>query len=282
MTLADKINNSIKKLPTLPTVFSAISDAMSDPRVTNDEIAKIISSDQTSSFKVLQVANSAFYGFRNRIDTISYAIMVLGFNEVRNIVLALSVINLFSKKNSLMNFRPVDFWAHSIGVGIITRMIGKESGLTSLENYFVAGILHDIGKLFFYIFAEKEYGEVLRIVEEKNCSLQLAENEIFGFDHTIIGAQVAEKWSLSPNIVSAIRYHQSGPHTDKFDRLVAAVHISNIFARMLEFGNSGDDIIPVPNPKSWEILNLREDVFYKMTNVVVADFERTVSLLLTD
>lgn len=282
MTLLEKINRNIKMLPTLPTVFSAMSDALADPRVTNEDIAKIISSDQASSFKVLQVANSAFYGFRNRIDTISQAIMVLGFNEVRNIVLALSVINIFSKEKEITNFRPVDFWAHSIGVGIITRMIGKESGLTNLENYFISGILHDIGKLFFYIFAGKEYSEVLRIVEEKNCSISKAELEVFGFDHSVIGSQVAERWHLSPNIIYAIKHHQIGPGSEKYDKLVAAVHVSNIFARLMELGNSGDEIIPSPNSRCWDILKLPNDVFYKMSKVIVSDFEKTVSILLSE
>jgi HD-like signal output (HDOD) protein len=282
MTLLDKINHNIRKLPTLPTIFSAISDAMNDPRVTNDEIAKIISSDQASSFKVLQVANSAFYGFRNRIDTISQAIMVLGFNEVRNIVLALSVINMFKKEKEIVNFNPVDFWAHSIGVGIITRMIGKECGLTNLENYFVSGILHDIGKLFFYIFAGKEYSETLKIVDEKNCSVSEAEHEVFGFDHASIGSSVAERWHLSPNVIYAIKYHQSGPNSEKYNKLIASVHVANIFARVLELGNSGDNSIPIPNLKVWEILNFPPDAFNRMYKLIISDFEQTVSLLLSD
>lgn len=282
MTLIEKINYNIRKLPTLPTIFSAISDAMSDPMITNEEIAKIISGDQASTFKILQVANSAFYGFRNRIDTISQAIMVLGFNEVRNIVLALSVINLFSKEKEMVNFNPVNFWAHSIGVGIMTRMVGKECGLTNLENYFISGILHDIGKLFFYIYAGKEYAEVLRTVDEKNCSLCSAETDVFGFDHAYIGAQVAERWHLSHNVINAIKYHQVGPIGEKYSNLIAAVHISNIFAQMMELGNPGDELIPVPNLKAWDVLNLQNDSFDRISKVLLSDFEQTVNLLLAE
>ena len=282
MTIIERINNGISRLPTLPTVFSAISDALADPRVTNDEIAKIISGDQASSFKVLKVANSAFYGFRSRIDTISQAIMILGFNEIRNIVLALSIINLFSKEKKLLNFRPVEFWAHSIGVGIITRAIGKETGLTNLENYFISGILHDIGKLFFYIYAGKEYAEVLRLVEEQNLSLSKAELQVFGVDHCMVGSAVAEKWRLSPNIVHAIKYHQLGPITGKYEKLVSTVHIADVFAKMIELGHSGDDIIYEPNLKAWDILNLPDDVFYKLSKIIMADYEKMVSLLLSE
>ena len=282
MTLFEKINGNIKKLPTLPTIFSAISDAMADPRVTNEDVAKIISGDQASTFKILQVANSAFYGFRNRIDTISQAIMVLGFNEVRNIVLALSVINLFSKEKENLNFNPVNFWAHSIGVGIITRMIGKESGLTNLENYFVSGILHDIGKLFFYVFAPAEYTQVLRIVEEKDCTMSQAETEVFGFDHALLGAQIAERWHLTPNVIFAIKYHQLGPVAEKYEKLIGAVHVANVFARLMELGNPGDDRVPAPNLRAWEVLNLPQDSFNRMSKVLISDFEQMVSLLLSE
>jgi len=282
MTLIEKINNRIKNLPTLPTVFYAISNALADPRVTNKEIAKIISDDQASSFKVLKIANSAFYGFRSRVDTISQAIMILGFNEIRNIVLALSIINLFSKEKESMNFNPVGFWEHSIAVGIITRVIGNEAGPINLESYFISGILHDIGKLFLYLYAGKEYAAVFRTIEEKNCLLQEAEKEILGFDHCMIGASVAEKWGLSPNIIYAIKYHETGPVLEKHNRLVATVHIADIFARMLELGNAGDELVPQPNLKAWEILNLSEDAFTRINKLIIPDFDATVSLLLTD
>lgn len=149
MNLTEKILKNVKDLPTLPTVYSALSEAMANPQSTANDVPKIVSMDQASAIKVLRIANSAFYGFSGRIENIR-AIVVLGFNEVRNLILASSVMSLFAKKESLIGFRPSDFWAHSLSVALIARSIGKLTGGINVENFFVAGILHDIGKLYFF------------------------------------------------------------------------------------------------------------------------------------
>lgn len=199
MKQIEKLIAGINNLPTLPTIFATLSEAIEDPKVTTEKLAQIISSDQASAFKILKIANSSFYGFRGRIETISQAILYLGFNEVRNIVFALSILNVFSKEKRLPNFSPLDLWAHSIGVGIITRIIGKGIGEKKLENFFLAGILHDIGKIILLEYAYEDYASVLRVVESKKCSMVEAEIDIFGHDHAWVGQQLAEKWD-SPQL----------------------------------------------------------------------------------
>ena len=282
MSNAEKILNKVKNLPTLPTIFSHLSDAMSNPRVTNDEIAQIISSDQAAAFKVLKVVNSAFFGFSGRIDTISRAILYLGLNEVRNLVFALSIINLFSKKKSLSNFRPAEFWSHSIAVGISSRLLGNALGVKNLENFFLAGILHDIGKLILFEFAEKDYGKVLELVQEKKCLVKDAEREVFGFDHAKIGEMLSLKWNLPATIKNSIRYHHSGVSEGTTNKIVAAVHIGDIIARTLELGFPGDDLIPAPNNSAFNILNLSDSFFTDNYDTVLQNFEVTNKILLSE
>lgn len=282
MTSTDKILEKIKELPTLPTVFSRLSDAMSNPRITNDEIAEIISSDQAAALKVLKVVNSAFYGFSGRIDTISRAILYLGLNEVRNLIFALSVINLFQKKKNLMNFRPAEFWSHSIGVGITARIIGSTIQIPNLENYFLAGILHDIGKLILFEHASDDYAQVLQIVEEKRCLIADAEKEVLGFDHAKIGEMLALKWNLPPTIRNAVRYHHSGIMEGSTDKLVASVYIADITARTLELGYPGDDLIHEPNELVFEKLKIPKNFFTNHANEILKNYEETTKLLLSD
>lgn len=282
MSDSDKIINKIKFLPTLPTVFARLSDAMSNPRISNDEIASIISSDQAAALKVLKVVNSAFYGFSGRIDTISRAILYLGLNEVRNLIFAMSVINLFKKRNSLMNFRPVEFWSHSIGVGIATRFVGSSMEIQNLENYFLAGILHDIGKLILFEHAGEDYAEVLTHVEEKGCLIIEAEKEVLGFDHSKIGELLALKWNLPVTIRNAVRYHHSGIADGSTEKLVAAVHIGDIIARTLELGYPGDELVPEPNEVVVEKLKLKGSLFPDIYESILKNFEETNKLLLSD
>lgn len=195
MDVIKKIIDGVNNLPTLPTVYTHLSQAMENPNTTKEEIARIISADQAATFKILKVANSPFYGLRGRIDTISQALLYLGFNEVKNIVFALSIINAFSKNKIFKKFKPLDLWAHSIGVGVATRLIGAVVGEKNLENYFLAGIFHDIGKLVFFEYVPNEYAKVIELVESKKIPIKDAELEILGLNHARAGQLIAEKWN---------------------------------------------------------------------------------------
>lgn len=280
--IRSRIERSVKNLPTLPTIYSSLQEAMTNPRVTTDDIAKIIASDQASAFKVLRVVNSPFYGFSGKINTISSAILHLGFNEVRNIVLALSVINMFKTNNIILDFRPVDFWSHSIAVGVATRLVGSAVGVANLENYFLAGILHDVGKLLFFDLAENEYEKVLEKVEEKKCTIGEAEKEILGIDHSSAGRILADRWKLPPSIKSVIENHHCGTSSGKDEQIIASVHVADIFVRMLELGYAGDNLVPIPNRNVWSILNLPEDAFTNMADMLLQDFHTTADLVLSN
>ena len=278
----EKILTDISNLPTLPTVYTSLSEAMENPRTSTDSLAKIISTDQASSFKILKIVNSPFYGFRGKIDTISQAIIYLGFNEVRNIIFALSIISAFSKDKNLKQFSPVDFWAHSIAVGIATRMIGIAIGEKNIENFFLGGVFHDIGKLIFFEYAAADYLKVISIVNSKNCSIKDAEKEVFGIDHSKAGQIVSEKWKLPISIQNVIYYHHQGQVKKENNSLVAAVHVADIVARILELGYAGDDLIPEPNIKVWDVLKLNNGYFQTLKNKLIQDFDHTVRLMLID
>lgn len=281
MDFSDRIKSSINNLPTLPTIYSQISEAMEDEMATNDKIAKIISSDQSSAFKVLKVANSPLYGLHGKIDSISQALMYLGHNEVKNIVFALSIMNIFSKDKNVRGLRPVDLWAHSIGVGVITRNLGIAIGEKNIENYFLAGIFHDIGKIIFLEFAVKEYQRVVDLVVEKNCPIRDAEKEVFGIDHAAAGQILAEKWKLPQSIQDTIYNHHLVMKSNKTIPLLASVHLANIIAHILGFGFGGDNLIAQPNPIVWDVLSLRRGILISLKEKFLEDYSQTIKLLLT-
>jgi HD-like signal output (HDOD) protein len=280
MNVLDKILQNVNKLQTLPTIYSSISEALKDPLVTPEKLSRIISIDQVSSFKILKVANSPFYGFRGRIDTISQAILYLGFDEIKNIIFALSVVNIFAKDKIILNFKPTDLWAHSIGVGISTRLIGTAIGEKELENYFLAGIIHDIGKLLFLEFIPGDYEKVLKLVIEKNCSIEEAEIEILGINHCKAGQILAEKWKLPSGLQDAILYHHAGLKENQSSKLIASVHIADILVAALDLGRTGDYLIPQPNFKVWDILKLPNGFFISIKKKLIEDFNQTIRVML--
>jgi len=281
MRLDHKILQSVDEFPTLPTVYSALSEVIANPRSTTNDAANVIASDQASAAKVLKAANSPIYGYSGRIDTISKAIFFIGFTEVQNLVAAISIIDMFGKSNASELFNPVEFWKHSIGVGVITRLIGKYSASSSPENYFLAGILHDIGKLFFFQFVPKEFATVLTLVAEKQIPIRVAEREVLGITHTAVGEILAQKWQLPASISNSIRFHVSGTVDGKPDELTASVHVANIISRCLSLGSAGDSTIPEPNELVWDILKLPKGSIVGMQQQIEHDFyEVAASILL--
>jgi HD-like signal output (HDOD) protein len=278
LDIFEKIIQSVDEFPTLPTIYSALSDVLANPNSTFTDAADVISRDQSSAAKILKTANSSFYGFPGRIDTITQAIFYIGFEEVRNMILTLAIMDMFKKTSAVNNFNPVELWKHSIAVGIITRSLGKIIGIDNIENCFISGIIHDIGKLLFIKYLEKEYTKALNYANDNKINIRDAEAEILGITHTIAGELIAEKWKLPNTIKKAIRYHYSGVVDGKVDKLASCVHIGNIAARMLEFGNSGDSIYPEPYIEVWNVLKFPDNTFSMLLPTIEKDYLESLSI----
>ncbi len=261
MLSKEQIVKAINSVPTLPSIYHKIIKVMSNKKSTFDDIANVISKDQAAALKVLKVANSPFFGVSRTITTIKDAIMYLGFIEIRNIVVALSVINLIEKDKKFKTFKPRDFWRHSLAVGIASRMIAQHFDKSSLDKVFLAGILHDVGKLVLFTYFEDQYVEVQKYITENRVFLVEAEKEVLGFTHCEIGHKLLTKWNLSDYLIKAVSYHEQGLVGNDFNSIVAAVHLGNIYARTLSLGNPGDQLIPKPNPELWAQVNLPENFF---------------------
>lgn len=268
------------EFPTLPTIYTTLSDVIANPRSTASDVAGVISEDQSAAAKVLKAANSPIYGFRGKINTISQAIVFIGFEEVRNLIIAMGIIDIFKNANSSFPINPVDLWKHSIAVGTITRIIGKNLGVTNLENYFLAGILHDIGKLLFFKFVPDEYSKVINYAIDNNISSREAENEILGVNHIVAGEILAEKWKLPQSLKDSIRYHTIGKIENNNNTLVAAVHVANIAASLFELGQASDDVVQIPNLDVWKNLNLPDNFWTKNYNSMLLEYDSAVTIFL--
>ncbi len=274
------IIDRIDEFPTLPTVYTKLSDVMSNHRSTPSDVANIISQDQASATKILKAANSSIYGFRGRITTITQAITFIGFEEVKNLVLALSIIQMFFKSDAPSSFNPVNLWKHSIAVGIITRHAGNTIGVRDLENYFIAGILHDIGKLLLYKYVPDDFAKAYNYSFANKVSLREAELKFIGISHTVVGDLLAEKWRLPISIRDVISNLYTGRVSGKLSLLVSCVHVANIAATMLELGDNNDEIIPKPNKDVWDFLKLPDNYFTKNMLEIIKQYQESVKLLL--
>lgn len=268
----------VDDFPTLPTIYTALSEVMSNPRSTANDAGLIIAQDQASVAKLLKAANSSFYGFRTRIDTVTQAIFYIGFEEVRNLILAIAIMDIFKSTNINVVLNPVDLWKHSIAVGVCTRLIGVANQVKDIECYFISGILHDLGKLLFVRNIEAEYSAVVNLTREKGISLRQAEIELLGISHTVAGELIAEKWKLSTNIKSSISNHHSGIDPIGSENMTASVHLANIIAKTLGLGFSGDRMIDQPNENIWKRISIDPKEFISLYPKLLHNFEESVAI----
>lgn len=253
----DQLLGKIDEIPSLSGVVSQINSMLKDPRTSADELGEVISMDQALAAKVLKLVNSSFYGFPGKIKTLPHAIALLGFSSIRNIVLTASIIGAFSTKNKQEGLNLKDFWLHSIAVGALAKTISKTLKLSNPDEYFLSGLLHDMGKLVLQLHLTPEYLEVFVHIKESPMHILNAEEAVLGVSHSDVGAWLARHWKLPQDIINSIEYHHK-PSLSLNPISPSVIQLSDILARGLEIGSGGDPFIPPCDAFVWEALSLSE------------------------
>jgi putative nucleotidyltransferase with HDIG domain len=256
-----RLVEKIPGLPTLPAMLSTINKMVLNPRTSAKEIAQVISTDPVLTSKVLQVVNSPFYGFPNRITTVTHAIVILGFNTMKSIVLSSTIFDLFRKEARTGGLDRAEFWKHSIACGSAAKTLGRKLGYAALEEIFIAGLLHDIGKLVLDQFLHDKFSAALDAARLRHILIVEAEQEVLGVTHAEVGAWLFEKWSLTKGLVETTRCHHNTALARESQKLAEIIHVADILARAIRFGNGGDARIPVLIEGAWKSLALSENSF---------------------
>lgn len=268
------ITERVTSLPTLPTVITRMSQLLQDPRTSAEEVGKAITNDQALASKVLKLVNSAFYGFPGRINTITHAIVILGFGTVKNIVLTASIFDSFGGKGEAGAFDVEKFWLHSIGVGAAGKAIAQYTGFRSLEESFLGGLLHDIGKIILSQYAKPEMAKVLKIVSQENTLIIDAEKKALGATHQELGGWLCSKWNLPKDLTAAVTNHHYPSLGGEHMQIASVVHLADILVRALAIGSGGDKRIPRLNEEAWAKLNLKEQDLQPILKAIEAEVEK--------
>ena len=233
-----EILEKIKDLPTLPAVYFKVNRLLQDRQASLENVSRAIEVDPAMSAKILRLVNSAFYGMRSKSSSISHAIMVMGFNTVKNAVVSVTVLDTLGFKETLQDFDIAAFWRHSIGVAVLAKQLAGESRLVPVEDAFMTGLLHDIGKIIMVRYFGDEFAKVLQKMREDRCSFADAETEVAAIDHVQIGAYLVRKWQLPENVIEAVAGHHYHISSSASSGLVDCIVIANALA------NSGYRINP--------------------------------------
>ena len=198
----DLIDGNLK-LPSLPDIYFQVSRMINDPRFSLEDVSQVILKDPALSARLLKLVNSSFYGFQSRIDTISRAIVVIGIDELKNLILVTSVIDSFQNiPTDLVNM--TNFWMRSIRCALLARCLAKKSFFLHSERLFVAGLLHDIGSLVLYLKFPQQSALVLKQAANERQILPTLQQDIIGLDYTQTGSALIQSWQLPESLVIAV------------------------------------------------------------------------------
>ncbi|MBO8159531.1 HDOD domain-containing protein [Thermosyntropha sp.] len=262
----EDIVQAVRDLPALPSVVTKIMKLTEDPNSTAQDINNALSQDQAMTARVLKLANSAFYGFPRRIATVTDATVFLGFKTIKSIVMAASVSDILNTEIPGYALEHGELWKHSQCVAMAARHIARKVKFAQLDLAYTGGLLHDIGKVILNNAMKEAYHEVVARINEKNIDFIEAENAVLGFNHALVGARVAEKWNLPPELVDTIAHHHNPERAHVNNRLTSIVHLADVVCVSMGIGIGIDGMLYTVSAEALKILGLDENDIYVIIN----------------
>lgn len=255
-----KIILDTKTLPTLPGVINKLNSLSNNDKASVQEMAKIVSSDQVLSARILRLANSPSYGFY-RVSTISNAMILLGVNVVKSLALSSSIFEIMEKNS-------VGLWEHSLGVGVAANIIARKLNLPECEEIATAALLHDIGKVIISIKCSEAEEAIRKVIQTEDIYSTEAELKVIDVDHAEIGGWLAKSWFLPEKLSEPIACHHNVAASQNHHIKTSVVHIADVLIKASGFGDSGDHLVPKIQPIAFELLKLNEHLLAELVEEI--------------
>jgi putative nucleotidyltransferase with HDIG domain len=268
--------SSLGDLPPMPEVAQKVLTMIRNPRSNMAEISQLLSLDQSLAVLVLRWANSAYYGLRQPVSTVNQAVVVLGQQAIRNVILASTVASLMDRPVLGYGLEKGDLWQHSIAVAGAAREIAKNKGFEIAEEAYTAGLLADIGKLAFESLLRDTD---LSALEWQGRAFSDLEGEFFGIDHARLGAELARRWNLPTRLLDAIEYHHSPEHSKEGYALAYAVHLADFTIMVLGLGIGRDGLQYQLDPAAVEYYEFSEGTIDTLTDIIPQFIESSNTMI---
>ncbi len=230
----------ITELLSLPDIVIKINKLVNSSNSSATDIAEVITSDISLSTKILKLVNSPFYGFSKQITNINYAIVILGFNAIRNLALTTFILDI--RKDQMSGFDSQGYWSFSVNTGAVAEILAHDEDINIRADAFISGLLHDFGILILNQYFTDEFIVVKNYAQENHCTLLEAESTLLDFDHIQLATMLLEEWNIPDRITNVCRYY-SCPE-DSAERLPALIHLADFFCKVLGLGIPYEQAIP--------------------------------------
>ena len=246
--LERKLGTAVERMPAFPASVQKILEMSRDINCLPKNLVGVIEKDPVMTMKVLKVINSAYYSLPNKITSVAQSVIYLGLNTVKNLVLSFAAVGILPRMNAA-GFDIQRYLLHSLVAAIIARQLcGQHAGgQADPADCYIAGLLHDFGKVVFVQFMAPEFRQALALSAERGIPLHQAEVEVIGVDHGVVGALLAERWRFPDHLIECIRLHhaQDAPPSAMLD----CVRMADQICRMKQVGDAGNpwwpDELPV-------------------------------------
>ena len=247
------------KLPEVPSIVFELNEVIAHPLSSADDIAQVVQKSPSLTAILLKIVNSPLYGFPSKIDKISSAVILIGTREIAGLALGLGILSTFDKipKELLDMF---SFLKHSVACGILTRILASHKGISQTEQFFVSGLLHDLGRLIIYCNFPEDSRNILQRSQTTNNLLYEIERDLFSCDHSHIAKHLIQQWKLPISLENNIFYHHN-PSEARQQVPATLVHLADIITNGLGIGTSGERFVPPLDTEAWDDLGLSPTCF---------------------
>lgn len=266
----------IKDLPTLPSVLGKILATAADPDASALDLGQHISADQSLSATLLKLVNSAYYGFYRQISSITQAIVMLGFLEVRNLTLTATAFRTLSKSSS--SYDRIQLWRHSLATAMIAERINKRLRL-GLEGSFESGLLHDFGKVALDMLYPEEFRLAAEDAHQHGGFVRDSERNRFEIDHAEVGGLLGEHWNLPQAVVEAIRYHHEPAGAEKSPRLTALIAVADYITYGANLGESSNGRAPEFPAEAAELIGVSDSFAQELADELAQEHNKVDEFL---
>ena len=246
---------AIESLPPFPATYAEIMKLARDGSSSSREIARKIQLDPSLLATVFKLANSSYFGFRNRVDSLDLAVTLLGVEGIANLVLSAQTFDALGNTDGQGGLDLQSFWRHAVGTAFVARTLAARLNVAE-ESAFLSGMLHDLGKVVLDRFFADRYKPVLEHARTHEMSLIRAEETLLELTHAQIGGQLAVEWKLAEKFQDCMLYHHVPQTNCRYHRLVCLVHLADVLCRNLGYGSSGDVSVPEIDPSVQERFSL--------------------------
>ncbi|MFZ5807078.1 MAG: HDOD domain-containing protein [Verrucomicrobiota bacterium] len=272
----------ISELPELGScahIYNELSKSLNDPSAAVGSFGRIIEKDPALMAKLLRLANSAFFGYPSSIKTLDDAMIIIGIQQVRDLVAATTVIEYFKDVSpDLVNMNS--FWEHSMACGIAARILAGYRRNWNPEQSFAAGIMHDLGRLVMLIRLPEQMRDILNRCQNDPRPIYNIEREVMGYDHAEVGGVLLECWNFPQSLANAVRYHHEPTRSAQDFTDAALVHLGDIIAHAMEFGSSGEKHVPHCDSQVWAKLEMDTEILRPSMREIDRQFSEIVNMFM--